>query len=113
MKKKVIPPKPLARRTCAAARGCPATLMPSAAPLPFLAFLSPFLPLASLLFLAIVVSSVAGGDGQWSDSVAAGPRPGGTHALEHEPDEALAVVLGDLLEHQGPLAVLADADDTG
>src|ERR1700733_10128112 len=87
--------------------------MPSAAPLPLLPFLSPLaLPLALLLSLAIVVSSLAGGLG-CSDQVAAGPRPGCTHAFEHEADESLAVVLGNLLEHQGALAVLADADDAG
>ena len=91
----------------------PGNAMPSAAPFPFLPFLPPLaLPLALLLSLAIVVSSLAGGPG-CSDQVAAGPRPGRTHALEHEADEPLAVVLGNLLKHQGPLAVLADANDTG
>ena len=43
-----IPPQPLARRTCAAARGWPATLGPSQHASPPL----PFLPLPCFLFLA-------------------------------------------------------------
>src|SRR5579875_3007737 len=96
-----MPPRPLARRTWARARGCPATLGPATVPsAPFLPFLSFFLPLSS--FLAMGVSRLR--------RVTAGASTRRAHAVEHVSDKSLAVVLVDLLELQRPLVVRADAD---